>query len=212
MRVVQPSEGPRPLRVGLTGSIGSGKSTVARMLEERGAAVVDADVLAREATSDPAVLAQIAAELGAELVIDGPDGPRLDRAATAKHVFGDGAARAKLNAIVHPWVRQRSAEITRELEALPEPPRVIVYDVPLLYESGLEGDYDLVVVVDAPLKLRELRLAQRSGMEPAEVARREAAQVPASQKTARADHVLVNAGGVEELSGQVDRLWSDLTA
>ncbi len=199
------------MRVGLTGSIGSGKSTVARLLAERGAAVVDADSLARQATDDPAVLQQIADELGAGLVVTGPGGKRLDRVATATRVFDDDAALARLNAIVHPWVRRRSAELTREIEALPEPPRAIVYDVPLLYESGLQDAYDLVVVVDAPYEVRARRLAERSGMEPSEVARREAAQMAPSEKAARADHVLVNSGGIAELAAQVDRLWSELS-
>ncbi|HEX7001692.1 MAG TPA: dephospho-CoA kinase [Trueperaceae bacterium] len=201
----------RPLRVGLTGSIGSGKSTVARLLRERGAAVVDADVLAREATDDPAVLDRISSELGEGLVVRGPEGPRLDRAATAARVFGDDAALAKLNAVIHPWVRRRSAEITSELQASAAPPPVIVYDVPLLYESGLERAYDVVVVVDAPFEARRERLAARSGMSPEEVARREAAQLSSAEKAARADHVLVNAGGEQELAAQVDRLWSTLT-
>ncbi len=196
--------------MGLTGSIGSGKSTVARLLRRHGAAVVDADVLAREATADPAVLERIAAELGEGLVLTGPDGPELDRAATAARVFGDDAALEKLNAVIHPWVRRRSAEITRVLQESHEPPPVIVYDVPLLYESGLERDYDVVVVVDAPLATRLERLAARSGLSPAEVARREAAQLPPEEKAARADHVLVNAGGEDELAAQVDRLWSRL--
>lgn len=205
------SEGRRPVRVGLTGSIGAGKSTVARMLAARGAAVVDADVLARQATEDPDVLAAIARELGEDLVVPGEAGPTLDRAATAARVFDDPEALARLNGIVHPWVRRRAAERMDALERSPSPPPAIVHDVPLLFESGLEGDYDLVVVVDAPPEERARRLARRSGLGPQEVARRESAQMPAHEKAARADHVVVNAGDLHELEAQVSRLWRELT-
>lgn len=201
----------RPVRVGLTGSIGAGKSTVARLLAGLGAAVIDADALARQATEDPEVLAAIARELGEGLVLRGPEGPRLDRAATAARVFGDPEALGRLNGIVHPWVRRRAAEEMAALEASGSPPPAIVHDVPLLFESGLEGDYDVVVVVDAPAELRARRLAERSGLSSEEVARREAAQMPPEEKVARADHVVVNAGDLEELEAQVRRLWRELT-
>jgi len=200
------------LRVGLTGSIGAGKSTVARLLERLGAAVVDADALARRATDDPEVLAAVARELGQDLVVEGPDGRRLDRQATAARVFGDPDALAKLNAIVHPWVRRRAAEEMAALERSGAPPPVIVHDVPLLFEAGLQGDYDAVVVVDAPAELRARRLAERSGLSADEVARRESAQLPAHEKVARADHVVVNAGDLSELEAQVARLWRELTS
>ncbi len=206
------AERARPLRVGLTGTIGAGKSTVARQLAELGASVIDADALAREATEDPGVLARIARELGADLVVAGPRGPELDRSATAARVFGDPEALARLNGIVHPWVRQRAAELMAALERSPAPPAAIVHDVPLLFEAGLEGDYDVVVVVDAPPDVRAERLAARSGLSAAEVARREAAQMPAHEKVARADHVLVNAGDLSELRAQVARLWRAITS
>lgn len=198
----------RALRVGLTGNIGSGKSSVARMLADRGAAVIDADALAREATEDPAVLHAIAAALGDELVVDG----RLDRAATARRVFGDEDARRRLNAIVHPWVRRRAAERVAALEARPVPPEVIVQDVPLLYESGLEDGFDAVVVVRAALASRAARVAQRSGWSTDEVRARDAAQLPLDAKVARADYVVDNDGPPEALAGQVDRLWRQLRA
>ncbi len=201
----------RPLRVGLTGSIGAGKSTVARLLAARGAAVIDADALAREATEDPEVLAAVARELGEDLLVAGHAGPALDRAATAARVFGDPEALARLNAIVHPWVRRRAAALMAGYESSQEPPPVVVHDVPLLFESGLERDYDVVVVVDAPRELRAARLAARSGLGADEVARREAAQMPAEEKVARADHVVVNAGDLDELEAQVSRLWRELT-
>ncbi len=201
----------RPLRVGLTGSIGAGKSTVGRQLAELGALLVDADLIAREATKDPLVLERIAAELGDELVVVEPEGPRLDRRATAELVFRDPDALGRLNAIVHPEVRRRAAELVAEAESRAEPPPAIVHDVPLLFENGLEGDYDVVVVVDAPFDQRARRLAERSGLSREEVERREAAQLPAEEKVARADHVLVNAGDLESLRSQVRRLWRELT-
>jgi dephospho-CoA kinase len=200
------------VRVGLTGSIGAGKSTVARLLSRLGAAVIDADALAREATEDPEVLAGIARELGEDLVVAGPGGPTLDRAATAARVFGDPEALARLNGIVHPWVRRRAADLMTALERSPAPPPAIVHDVPLLFEAGLQGDYDVVVVVDAPPEVRARRLAARSGLSAEEVARREAAQMPAHEKVARADHVVVNAGDLGELEDRVARLWRELTS
>jgi dephospho-CoA kinase len=196
----------RPLRVGLTGNIGSGKSTVARLLRERGAAVIDADALARAATEDPDVLARIAASLGEDLVVDG----RLDRAATAARVFGDAAALARLNAIVHPWVRARSAERERELSDAVPPPPVIVHDVPLLYENGLDAAMDAVVVVDAPLETRLRRVAERSGVSIDELRARDAAQLPLEEKVARAAFGGGDAGDLRELRVAVKALWAEL--
>lgn len=196
------------LRVGLTGNIGSGKSSVARLLRERGAAVIDADALAREATQDPKVLEGIARELGSELV----QGGRLDRAATARRVFADPAARGRLNAIVHPWVRRASAERAAALERAEPTPPVIVFDIPLLYENGLERDFDAVVVVDAALETRVERVRERSGLDPAEIRARDAAQMPLADKVARADFVVDNDHSPEALRGQVDVLWAGLVA
>ena len=195
-------------QIGLTGNIGSGKSTVARHFAELGAAVIDADALARAATDDPQVLAAIAAELGAELVADG----RLDRAATADRVFGDDEARARLNAIVHPWVgREREARVVALL-ASERPPPLIVHDVPLLYEAGLVDAFDAVVVVVAPLELRVRRAAARSDLAPDAVRARDAAQLPLADKAARADHVLDNGGDEAALRAQVAELWPRLVA
>lgn len=195
-----------PLRLGLTGNIGSGKSTVARLLAARGAAVIDADRLAREATADPAVLARIERELGPGLVREG----RLDRAATARRVFADEAARGALNAIVHPWVAARRDELERALLAAPDPPPVIVHDVPLLYEAGLDGMFDAVVVVTAPLEARLARVAERDGLPLEEARARDAAQLPLEEKAARAEHVLDNAGDEAALATRVDELWRRL--
>ena len=196
------------LRVGLTGNIGSGKSSVARLLRERGAAVIDADALAREATQDPEVLEDIARDLGSELVRGG----QLDRAATARRVFADPAARSRLNAIVHPWVRRASAERAAALEDADPAPPVIVFDIPLLYENGLELGLDAVLVVDAALEARVERVRARSGLDAAEVRARDAAQMPLPDKVARADFVVDNNASPEALRDQVDALWRRLLA
>ena len=135
-----------PPRIGLTGSVGAGKSSVARRLAARGARVIDADALARRATEDPAALERIAREVGAELVVDG----RLDRAATARRVFGDEGARRRLESIVHPWVRAAAAALEAEARAADDPPQLIVPDVPLRFENGLDAGMDATVVVAAP--------------------------------------------------------------
>ncbi len=194
------------LRVGVTGNIGSGKSSVARLLQQRGAALIDADALAREATEDAAVLAAIVRDLGPELVRDG----RLDRAATARRVFDDPVARGRLNAIVHPWVRRASARRAAALEAADPAPPMIVFDIPLLYENGLERGMDVVVVVNAPLEPRLARVRDRSGLDAAEVRARDGAQMPLPDKMARADFVVDNSGSPEALHDRVDSLWRTL--
>jgi len=189
------------VQIGLTGGIGSGKSTVARRFAELGALVIDADALAREVV-EPGTdgLAAVVAEFG-EQVLDG-DG-RLDRPALAQLVFGDEAARGRLNAIVHPRVRARAAEL---IEAAP-PGTVVVQDVPLLVETGQADTYDLVVVVEAPQELRVQRLARDRGMAADEVRARMAAQATDEQRRAVADVVLVNDGTTDELRAKVDQLW-----
>ena len=193
-------------QLGLTGSIGSGKSTVAARLAARGAVVIDADQLARQATDDPAVLDRIAAALGDDLVVDG----RLDRAKTAERVFGDDAAREALNEIVHPEVRRRSEARVRMLANQAEPPPLVVHDVPLLFESGLEDRFDATAVVVAPLELRVQRVVGRSGLTPAQARARDASQMPQDEKARRATYVIDNGGPVEALEPQLERIWRDL--
>lgn len=198
----------RAPEIGLTGNIGSGKSTVAALLAQRGAAVIDADQLARQAVADPEVLRRIGAALGADLVRGGT----LDRDATARRVFDDAEARARLDAIVHPVVR---AARRRQAEALqrraPRPP-LIVHDVPLLFEADLQGCMDATLVVTAPLETRVQRVSERSGMAPEEVRAREANQLPLAAKAARADYVVDNGGSEAELARRVDALWPHLVS
>ena len=192
------------IRVGLTGGIGAGKSEVARLLAARGAVVVDADALAREAVAPGTPgLAAVVAEFGPEVLAG--DGT-LDRAGLGRLVFADPARRAALEAIVHPYVARRRDELT----AAAAENAVVVHDVPLLVENSLQGEYDVVVVVDADDEVRIARLAATRDMSPAEVRERMAAQADRGERLAVADVVVANGGSREALSGQVDQLWADL--
>jgi len=194
------------LLVGLTGGIGSGKSTVAGMLSERGAVVLDSDVLAREAV-EPGTSGfdAVVARFGDGVL--GSDGT-LDRHALASIVFADDAARADLEAIVHPAVRRAIAEA---VAAHAHTDDVVVVDSPLLIETGAHEGFPLVVVVTASADARVARLVER-GMDEADVGARMAAQMPLEEKVALADLVVENDGTPAELEERVDRLWSDLRA
>lgn len=198
----------RPPHIGLTGNIGSGKSTVAKFLVGKGAALIDSDALAREATKDPAILKAIADALGSDLIENGG----LDRAKTAERVFNDDEALAKLNSIIHPWVREQSEQRARALAERPAPPPIILFDIPLLYENGLEKTLDAVIVVDAPLPLRIKRVQERSGSTEREVRARDAAQLDQRDKAERADFVLTNDANLDKLKRQVDTIWPQLLA
>jgi dephospho-CoA kinase len=192
------------VQIGLTGGIGAGKTAVARRFAELGARVVDADALAREvvAAGTPG-LAAVVAEFGPGVLR--PDG-ELDRPALGRLVFADESALDRLNAIVHPLVRCRAAELIAAAPA----GSVIVQDVPLLVETGQAGRFDLVVVVEAPAEVRAGRLARDRGMSADEARSRMAAQASDEQRRAAADVVLVNDGSPDELRAQVDRVWRDL--
>jgi dephospho-CoA kinase len=190
------------LRIGLTGGIGSGKSTVAALLAERGARVVDADRIAREVV-EPGTpgLAAVVAEFGPDVVT--ADGA-LDRPALAARVFGDPAARSRLDAVVHPLVRARAAELVAEAP----PDAVVVQDVPLLVETGQAGSHDLVLVVETELETRVSRLVQR-GLTADDARARIASQATDEQRRAVADVVLHNDGDRDQLTAQVDRFWAE---
>ena len=191
------------LRVGLSGGIGSGKSTVARALARRGALVIDADAISREVV-EPGTpgLAGVVARFG-EGVLDGEG--RLDRPKLAAIVFEDAAARADLNAIVHPLV---AAESARRMAAAAD--AVVVLDVPLLVEAAKSG-YDLVVIVEAPEALRLERLVGR-GMDVEDARRRMATQATDAERRKVADVVLDNSGSEQDLEVQIDSLWAQLAA
>ena len=192
------------LQVGLTGGIGSGKSEVTRLLAARGAVVVDSDVLAREAVAPGTPgLAAVVDEFGAGVLA--PDGS-LDRPALGRLVFADPARRAALEAIVHPDVRRRSAEIAR---AAP-PGAVVVHDVPLLVEKDLQQYYDLVVVVDVDEDTQVRRLVGQRGMSEADARARVAAQASRERRLEAADLVVANDGDLEALQHRVADLWEEL--
>lgn len=191
------------LRIGLTGGIGSGKSTAAAQFAELGAVVIDADALAREvvAAGTPG-LDRVVARFGNEVLR--PDGS-LDRPKLGRLVFDDPAALADLNAIVHPLVAERSAE----LMAAAGPDAVVVYDVPLLVENDLAAGFDAVVVVEAPLQLRLARLASR-GLAEDEARARIGRQASDEQRRAVATVLLDNSGSRAELGRQVEAAWRRL--
>ena len=195
------------LLVGVTGGIGSGKSTVARLLDRRGAVVIDADQLAREAISKGTPgFGRVVDAFGAEVLT--PEGD-LDRAALARRIFSDPVQKAALEAIVHPEVARRFGEL---VEGYRPTDRIVVYVTPLLVELGLAPAFDVVVVVTASPHLRVSRVASGRGLSPDEVRERMAAQATDDQRMEVA-HVLVdNDGSLAELEPQVDRLWGDLVA
>jgi dephospho-CoA kinase len=193
------------LRVGLTGGIASGKSTVADALGALGAVIIDADRLAREVVEPgSAGLAAVVARFGPEVLSDG----RLDRPRLGRIIFSDSRARADLEAIIHPAVRTRAAE----LERLAPADAVVVHVIPLLVETGQAGDFDVVVVVDVDPAIQRDRMIARDGFSPAEAESRIAAQASRDQRRAVADVMIDNNGTVMELQQQIAELWVQLTA
>ncbi|MFD7092559.1 dephospho-CoA kinase [Streptomyces sp. NPDC059896] len=192
------------LRLGLTGGIGSGKSEVSRLLTGYGAVLIDSDRIAREVV-EPGTpgLAAVVAEFGPDVLT--PDGG-LDRPKLGGIVFGDPDRLRALNAIVHPLVRARSAE----LEAAAGPDAIVVHDVPLLVENGMEALYDLVVVVDASPETQLDRLVRLRGMAESEARKRMEAQAGRERRRAAADVVIDNDGPLEQLEPQVRRVWQTL--
>ena len=197
--------------VGLTGGIGSGKSTVARRLAAHGAVVVDADEVAREVVEpgEPA-LQEIRERFGRDVV--DPQG-RLDRAALATIVFGDEAARRDLEGITHPRIGQRVADRIAQAQAAEDADgreRLVVVDHPLLVESGAAAGYETVIVVEAPLQVRVQRLVEARGMDEDDARARVRAQADDATRRAAATHVVDNGGDLEALEAQVDDILADL--
>jgi dephospho-CoA kinase len=195
------------LKVGLTGNIAAGKSTVAGVWRELGASVIDADELARRAV-DPGTPAYhaIAAEWGTDVVVPGGE---LDRAALRRIVFADPSARERLEQIVHPAVASLRDELYREAEARGD--RLVVADIPLLFEVGLVDEFDVVVLVEAPEEARLVRLVGDRGMDPEEARRVIMAQMPSELKRARADYVIENTGTVGDVERRAREVWEELT-
>ncbi|HMI35346.1 MAG TPA: dephospho-CoA kinase [Propionibacteriaceae bacterium] len=192
-------------RVALTGGIASGKSMVAAELAARGAIIIDADVLAREVVEpgSPA-LAAIIDRFGEQVVTEG----RLDRPRLAQLVFADPLARRDLERIVHPAVRVRAAE----LERAAGPAAIVVHVIPLLVETGQQGDFDLVVTVDVDHETQIQRLMARNEFTRAEAESRVAAQATREDRKIAADVVVDNTGSVTQLREQIDALWAELSS
>jgi dephospho-CoA kinase len=197
---------PSVLSLGLTGGIGSGKSTVSAMLEEHGAVVVDADRIVR-ALQEPGqpVFEAMVEEFGQGIVSE--DGT-LDRQAVADIVFADEGALKRLNAIVHPAVGAAMAERIAELAGTDA---VVVLDIPLLVESGRD-DMAAVIVVDVDPDVAVRRLVEHRGFTEDDARARMARQVSRDERVARADVVLDNSGSLEDLRAQVDQLWQRIAA
>ncbi len=200
------------LRVGLTGGIGAGKSEVSRRFAALGAVVIDADTAAREVV-EPGTpgLDRIAAAFGPEVLR--PDGS-LDRARLAAIVFADGAARARLNAIVHPLVHERMRAAEAAAVRAGSDGLVVVHDVPLLAEGGEQraAGFDLVIVVDAPPDVQAERLAGQRAMTQEQALARMAAQASREARLAVADIVIDNSGTLADLDRRVAEVWADLRA
>lgn len=192
------------VRVGLTGGVASGKSTVSAILAELGAVVIDADALAREvvARGTPGLDA-VVADFGPSLLT--PEGD-LDRPAMGRLVFGDDSARARLEAIIHPLVIERMAA----LEALAGEDDVVVHDIPLLAEGGRADTFDAVVVVDAPRDLQVQRMLSERGWTREDAESRIAAQATREERRAIATHVIDNNGSLEDLRTRVEAVLDEL--
>ena len=194
------------IRVGLTGNIASGKSEIARMLADRGATVIDADVLAREAVRpETQALKDIVKRWGKDILKK--DGS-LDRAALRQIVFADQSELDALNRIVHPGVtRLRDREIARARE---RGDQIVVCVIPLLFERNIVEEFDAIVLVDAPRPFRLERMVASRGLEATDAMNMIASQMPAELKRARADYVIENNGSLQDLQRDVDALWSSL--
>lgn len=188
------------LRVGLTGNIASGKSSVVAVWRSLGAHVIDADVLARAAIAPGTP--------GHERVLQAFG--TVDRAQLRAVVFRDPARRAQLEKIIHPEVARLRAQQEAALAA--QGARIVVNDIPLLFEAGLGDQFDVIVVVDAPRELRVDRIVQQRGLERAEAERMVDAQWPAEQKRAQASFVIDNSGSLRELRGKAEEVWQQIQA
>ena len=195
------------LILGITGNIAAGKSLVARFFADKGATLVSADQLAREAVSPGSTaLRQLVDCFGEQILL--ADGG-LDRKRLAKMVFADSAAREKLNRITHPAIAALAERRLQQLRKQPGGP-LVVYEAPLLFEAGAEGRVDQILVVRIDPQVQLQRLMHRDGLTEAEARQRIAAQLGQDEKVARADFVIDNSGNPEATREQVERLWAQL--
>ena len=191
--------------IGLTGGAGSGKSTVAAMLREMGAAVIDADEAAH-AVYEPGQpgFDAVVGEFGTGYMRDG----RIDRERLGRLVFSDEDARRRLNGIVHPLVRLWMT--ARTVEAQQSGAQVVIHDIPLLFENGLDELYSDVILVYVPRELQVTRLVEGRGLDEARARAMVAAQMPIEEKRDRAAYVIDNSGSLERTREQVRALWAEL--
>jgi dephospho-CoA kinase len=203
-----PPSAARKPTIGLTGGIASGKSTVARILADAGAAVVDADRVARDVVAVGSEgLAEVARVFGPDVLAS--DGS-LNREALAGVVFADDAARARLQAILHPRIGRRSAQLIEELRA--SDATYVIYDAPLLVEVGAHEKLDALIVVAAATEAQVARAATRDRVAPEEVTRRIAAQLPLERKVEVADYVISNDGSLAELEQRTREVHAEIVA
>ncbi len=194
------------MRIGLTGGVASGKSTVSSLLQDLGAVIIDSDVIAREVVAPgTSGLSAVVAAFGPQVLTD--DG-ELDRPAMGRLVFNDDEARAQLEAVVHPRVRARAAEV----EAAAPEDALIVHDIPLLVETGQGDRFEHVVVVDAPVELQIERMITERGWSREDAESRIGAQASREQRLAVATHVIENTGSLEDLRRRVEEVHTALTA
>ena len=192
------------MRVGLTGGVAAGKSTVSALLAELGAVVVDADLLAREVVAPGTEgLAEVVAAFGPDVLTD--DGA-LDRAALGAVVFADPARRRTLEAIIHPRVRARAAA----LEAQAPDGAIVVHDIPLLAETGQAASFDAVIVVDVPEETQVERMTKERGLSAEEARSRIAAQATREERLAVATYVVDNTGSLDDLRTRVAEVYEAL--
>ena len=196
------------LLVGLTGNIGSGKSTVAQLLSERGATIIDADVLARRAVEAGTPGHRAIVERWGTSIL-GADGS-LDRGALRRIVFTEQAELEQLNSIVHPAVERMRGVLVEQARQRGD--HLVVCDIPLLFERRMTDDFDRIVLVDAPRPVRLERLVRERGLRETEAMDMIVAQMPAELKRARADHVIDNEGTLGQLDARVAEVWAALQA
>ena len=196
------------LSVALTGNVGAGKTTVAELFKRWGATLIDADQLVRDAQAPgQPVLAKIVSRFGKELLQ--PDGT-LDRAALRVRVLGDAQGLADLNRIVHPEVHRRRQALLATARARGD--RIVVSDIPLLFESADPAEFDAIVLVDAPEAVRRARLLATRPLPPEEADRLMAVQLPSTSKRARSDYVIENDGDLPALEQAAATVWDALVA
>ena len=194
--------------IGLTGNIASGKTAVAERLAQRGASIIDADVLARDVVVKGSPALESIVKRWGPGVLDAEG--NLDRAALRHIVFENQADLDELNDIIHPEIRKLRTKLIEEARMRGD--KVVVCVVPLLFERHLAGEFDTIVLVDAPRSLRLERIVRDRGIDEAEAMKMIASQMPADLKQAGSDYFIDNSGSLKELEAEVDRLWDEISA